>query len=241
MIYYLTALGFGLMSGLHCIGMCGPIAMAIPIKSPYRIMRWVSSLSYLFGKAFTYALLGILTGLLAESLIISGAQKYLSLIAGGLILLILFFQYVKIPQLLFLRKSTKHIHLLKNFFSVFIQKNNPFFNFLIGVVNGLLPCGMVYMALAGSVGAGGWWQSMLYMFIFGLGTMPLMLLLLLFKNNLNLTFRLFYQKAIPVFSFVIALLLLYRGLNVPLGSHNDTSANNKNTIECVPLPKQINN
>ena len=52
MLYYLTAVTIGLMGSLHCIGMCGPIAMAVPLSNQGKSYRFLGSFNYLFGKFF---------------------------------------------------------------------------------------------------------------------------------------------------------------------------------------------
>jgi len=233
-MYYLTALTIGLMGSLHCVGMCGPIAMAVPLNNSSDTYRWLGSFNYLFGKVFTYSLLGLFSGAFAKMLELAGFQRYISLFTGILILLIFIFQNVSKVNLGFHQLNFKWVAILKKQFNHFLHKKNLVSAFLIGSINGVLPCGLVYIALAGAVGAGGWWQSMLYMFLFGLGTMPLLFLLMVFKSKISISWRGLFQKAVPTFTLALALLLILRGLNlgIPYFSPKVKRVKEKTNIEC---------
>ena len=86
--------------------------------------------------------------------------------------------------------------------------------FLIGAANGLLPCGMVYFAIAGALAAGSVVHGVLFMASFGLGTFPLMMLLSYFGFIINISLRNKIRKAVPYFMAAIAILLILRGMNL---------------------------
>lgn len=238
MIYYLTAITIGLMGSLHCVGMCGPIAMAVPLNNQKTGYRMLGSFNYLFGKSLTYSLLGLFSGAFAKVIELTGFQRYMSLFTGIIILLIFFGQRLEGRNTGLDRINFKWVSLLKQQFSKFLQEKNLMSAFLIGIINGVLPCGLVYIALAGAVGAGGWWQSMLYMFLFGITTTPFMFLLMIYKNTLSLSLRGFFTKAIPAFTLTLALLLIIRGMNlgIPYFSPKVKTEKEKTTIECCSKP-----
>ena len=84
--------------------------------------------------------------------------------------------------------------------------------FLIGFFNGFLPCGLVYMALIGSISTGNAIEGALYMMLFGLGTVPLMSSAIFFGNFISINARKTIQKVIPVFVVFIGILFILRGL-----------------------------
>jgi sulfite exporter TauE/SafE len=84
----------------------------------------------------------------------------------------------------------------------------------LGFFNGLLPCGLVYLAVAGAVASGDTISGAVYMLAFGFGTLPLMFIFSAFGNWLGFKQRLFIRKYLPVFSVTIAILLILRGLNL---------------------------
>jgi len=234
MTYYLTALTIGIMGSLHCVGMCGPIALAVPLKSNSTGYSYLGSFNYLFGKAITYSLLGLFSGAFAKMIELTGFQRYISVFTGILVLIIFFFQKISTYNLGIEKLNLIWVTLLKAQFNRFIKEKNLISAFFIGLINGLLPCGLVCIALAAAAGAGGWWQSMGYMFIFGIGTMPLLFVLMIFKGRLSISLRGFFQKAIPTFTIALAVLLIVRGLNlgIPYFSPKIITAKHKKTIEC---------
>jgi hypothetical protein len=241
MYYYLTALTIGLMGSLHCVGMCGPIAMAVPLNSTNENYRWLGTFNYLIGKSITYSLLGLFSGALAKMIEITGFQRYISLFTGVLILVIFIVQHISKGNSHFEKLNYNWVGLLKKQFNNFIQKKNLISALLIGIVNGLLPCGLVYLALAGAVGAGGWWQSMIYMFLFGLGTMPLLVGIMIFKNKLSISYQRIFKSIVPGFTLTLAILLIVRGLNlgIPYFSPRVVETKDKHVIQCCVNPKVI--
>ena len=86
--------------------------------------------------------------------------------------------------------------------------------FTIGVLNGLLPCGFVYVGIAGAVSTVNWLTGALYMTMFGLGTFPVMFATAVFGKIINVNLKRRVSKLIPVFAVVLALLFILRGLNL---------------------------
>ena len=238
MFYYLTAVTIGLMGSLHCVGMCGPIAMAVPLNNHGQGYRILGSFNYLLGKAITYSLLGLFSGTFAKMIELTGFQRYMSLFTGVLILLIFMLQKFGNGTFGLERLNYQWVALLKQQFNKFLKEKNLLSAFLIGLVNGVLPCGLVYIALAGAVGAGGWSQSMFYMFLFGLATMPLMFVLIIFKGKLSSSYKGLFQKISPAFTIILAALLIIRGLNlgIPYFSPKVNIANDKVIVECCSKP-----
>lgn len=238
MFYYLTAVTIGLMGSLHCVGMCGPIAMAVPLNNHGQGYRILGSFNYLLGKAITYSLLGLFSGTFAKMIELTGFQRYMSLFTGVFILLIFMLQKFGNGIFGLERLNYQWVALLKQQFNKFLKEKNLLTAFLIGLVNGVLPCGLVYIALAGAVGAGGWSQSMFYMFLFGFATMPLMFVLMIFKGKLSSSYKGLFQKISPAFTIILATLLIIRGLNlgIPYFSPKVNSVKQKVIVECCSKP-----
>ncbi|MEO8446369.1 MAG: sulfite exporter TauE/SafE family protein, partial [bacterium] len=111
-------------------------------------------------------------------------------------------------------------------------KKNYFSLFLIGVLNGLLPCGFVYLAIAGATAAGSFTGGIFFMFLFGLGTFPMMMALSVLSNFLGIKFRKVFAKASPFISIALALLLIYRGTDMKTSACNEP-ANAFKMVYCV--------
>ena len=226
----------GAMGSLHCIGMCGPLALSLPVTRLTPSGKMFATLLYNLGRTTTYAILGALFGLLGLTFGLVGLQQSLSIAIGIIILIVLMWPKNKIVlksnskmQLFFSRVRNQLGKLLKNerYQSVY----------LIGVLNGLLPCGLLYIALAAGVATASVSKSVLFMIFFGLGTLPLMWAFSFFGSFINLKSRQQLRKLVPVMFFCMACLLILRGLGlgIPFVSpviHNDKAA----AMECVVKP-----
>ena len=209
-----TALLMGLMGGFHCIGMCGPIALALPNSSSNKWQYLRGRLSYNLGRVATYTAMGLLFGLFGLTLNLAGLQQGISIISGLLILLLQFApgnfsgkisRFMGLPIL---------VSRIKKSFAFFLHKKGSAALFSIGLLNGILPCGFVYLALAGSLTAGSVAGAGMYMALFGLGTLPIMLTLSISGQLLSLRFKSRIQKAVPYVATCIALLFILRGLSL---------------------------
>jgi hypothetical protein len=211
-----AALLFGFLTGFHCIGMCGPIAVALPLKSNTWLSRVYSALIYNMGRVVTYSVMGLVFGLLGQGLRIAGLQQWLSIVIGSVMILSVFFPLLfkpiaaKSPLFPFVNK-------LKNQLGLLFGKKTYSSLFLIGLLNGLLPCGPVYVAIGLSLAAGSALSGMFYMSLFGLGTIPIMLGLNLLGNFVTAPMRKYMRKAVPVFILLMGIWFVLKGLG--LGVH----------------------
>lgn len=208
---YWSAFIIGLFGSLHCIGMCGPIAMALPIPRESRIF---GAVFYNLGRTLTYMFLGLILGSIGYAVQLSGYQHILSIFIGVLILL-----YLIIPR--FIKKYQSHYYnslwmrWVKNKIGFFFKKKTMPATFMVGILNGFLPCGLIYAAIAGSLVTATYLEGALYMSIFSLGTMPMMFFAFLIPMiKQSSKFKL--QKVIPVFMACLALLFIYRGVAIEL-------------------------
>ncbi|MDB5285031.1 MAG: hypothetical protein JWO06_4106 [Bacteroidota bacterium] len=210
----LTALTLGFLGSLHCVGMCGPIALSLPVVSNNPLSRVMGIVAYNGGRVFTYAILGFAFGLLGKTFIIAGYQQALSIVLGLLILSMIFLPHRYKQKLEFATGLFKPVAKLKTGLSkLFIRKTYSSL-FSIGVLNGLLPCGLVYTAVAGAIALADVQKAGLFMALFGLGTVPAMLGLALTGQKISLELRNRFRKVVPVFVGAMAVLLIMRGLNL---------------------------
>jgi uncharacterized protein len=213
MIY--TAFLMGLIGSLHCIGMCGPIAMMLPADKSKQSRFIVGRILYNFGRIVTYSILGLTIGLIGEQISFLIPQKILSIFIGFLIIFIFIIPPKWQNRLSILPRINKFNNFIKSLLSVFYKKYSFISQFTFGLLNGLLPCGMVYAALSGAFLMNHAWQSMLFMTLFGIGTLPMMLSFSFFWNVVRKFFS-FQPKIIFTFSYIIlAILLIFRGINLP--------------------------
>jgi uncharacterized protein len=229
----LLPLTLGILSSFHCVGMCGPIAMALPVVHRNEWSKAAGILLYNSGRVFTYAILGLLFGLMGEALFMAGIQQVLSITLGIVILSVVFIpKFFKNSSIFF---DLKFFSALKPLLSETFRKKSYRSLFAAGVLNGLLPCGMVYLAIAGAIGSGTMLEGAVFMAFFGAGTVPVMFSLMVLKNQINISLRNKMRKAVPVFAVIFAALFILRGLNLdlPYLSPGFSSAENKAVKGCT--------
>jgi uncharacterized protein len=243
----ITALSLGLLGSLHCVGMCGPIALALPLVQSNSFTKLLSISLYNIGRAFTYSLFGVLFGLVGSGFAFFGLQQMLSVSLGALILLFIVLPKKISSNLGPVRFVYNKWNGLRELFSELLKKRSLPFLFIIGLLNGLLPCGLVYMAIAGSIATADWKSGGLFMFLFGLGTIPAMFTLSLFSNLINVRFRRRLNKAVPYFLSAMAIMMMLRGMNLgipylsPAALKEPSSVNCHSDAKCrqdqkIPLP-----
>lgn len=220
---YLSAFLLGLGGSLHCLGMCGPLVMAVPY--PGKKNKTLKMITYLTGKALAYASLGLIMGILGAGLYLLNWQQAVSIVSGLLIILITIFPLLKPSLGRFPLKNTM-VKLLKNL------KENPKWYYYVGLgfLNGLLPCGMVYVALTTAIVAGNPLSGALAMFLFGVGTMPILLAVKLFKSRIQGQKLKYVTITISIF---VGLLLVLRGMNLGIPYVSPHFDQEKQEVRCA--------
>lgn len=213
LIYSALILGFA--GSFHCIGMCGPIALGIVGRSNGSIStRTWHHLLYFGGKTFTYMVMGMLFGLFGHGLVLAGLQQTLSVIMGGVMLFLAFIYLFKTTSFHQNRLSSSIQNKLVPLFSNLLERPGKFTPFSLGLLNGLLPCGLVYIGLSAAVATGNTAYASIYMGLFGLATVPVMLAFMIFSGQFTLALRNQLNKVAPVLIGVMGMILVLRGLNL---------------------------
>lgn len=209
-----AGLAFGFFGSVHCVGMCGPLALSLPGGDQPRWLFWAERILYNLGRAVTYTLLGVLVGLAGRVVSLAGVQQGLSVGIGVLMILVAGVPWVarKVRQIeqtpsAFLDRVMAPIGSL-------YQTGGPTAMLIVGLLNGLLPCGFVYAALGTAVTAGGVAQSTVFMAGFGLGTGPAMLSVSLLGRVASEKLRTRLHALVPVGLALVGLLLILRGLGL---------------------------
>lgn len=220
----------GLLGSVHCIGMCGPLVMALPIGQKTNLQKWVSLALYHTGKIASYALLGIIFGLLGSQFPFYIMQQNLSIVIGVVMLFYVVYVFILKPkQILNLNFLYKPI--VNQLGKLFKSKHIATF-LLIGFLNGLLPCGMVYLALTSALATQNLLNGGLFMLFFGLGTVPALLMVALGGQYMGLAFRSKLQQLLPVFIFGMGVMLILRGLNLGIPYISPTIGIGNGVISC---------
>ncbi|MEM6628737.1 MAG: sulfite exporter TauE/SafE family protein [Bacteroidota bacterium] len=194
----------GFVGSLHCVGMCGPLMM-LATGSPNRpsVQGNIRMIGYHSGRILTYSLMGIIAGLIGQSISWVGWQKILTISLGvGIVFLQIHPKYYPLS-------ISKGVQALKKTLKLHQKKPGLLSRFAVGMANGLLPCGLVYLALASSLTTSSLWEAAGFMFIFGLGTLPALITLHLSMNRLS---GIPVKRIMRYFSAAVGILLILRGL-----------------------------
>jgi len=203
-----TAFLLGFVGSAHCAGMCGPLALALPHWGRGQSSFLAGRLLYNFGRIITYALMGGVFGLLGQGVAFAGLQRWVSLLLGGGILI----GVLVSPRFANRVPVARSVNWLKATLGNLLQRRAMPAMFGIGLVNGLLPCGLVYVACAAATSTGDVLSGMRYMIAFGLGTLPMLLAISLLGTKLSFALRFRVQRLIPVSLMIVGMLLLLRGM-----------------------------
>lgn len=208
----ISGLLLGLMGSFHCVGMCGPIALSLPLGGNNILQKISGAILYNIGRTITYGIMGAIFGLIGKGFQLAGFQKWVSIVMGSFMILAILapslFRKINtgegIPFAKSVRKGIQKMFTKRSFGGLFI----------IGLLNGLLPCGLVYLAIAGAIGTGDLYLSIAFMVLFGLGTLPLLLVVSMAGNLLSVAIRNKINKVIPFVVVLVGIIFILRGLSL---------------------------
>ncbi len=231
-----TALLLGVLGSAHCIGMCGPLALAIPSPKHSFWARLRSTLVLNSGRILTYAIIGAGFGMFGRGLQLAGLQQVVSISLGVIILLSLLLPRVFAKLGVGSRMGTLVMR-GQSIMARQMKRTSLQGLFFTGMLNGLLPCGLIYLAAAGAIGYGGWANGALFMLFFGLGTWPALVGLKLSGSYAGPKLRNTLRKLTPYAYFAMGVLFILRGmdLGIPYISP-DLPEPNSVSVECAPTP-----
>ncbi|RUT71945.1 sulfite exporter TauE/SafE family protein [Flavobacterium cupreum] len=229
-----SAFIFGLISSFHCIGMCGPIAMMLPVDRHNEAKKVTQIVTYHLGRLTAYSTIGLIFGLLGRVFFLAGLQQKLSIFIGLAMILVVLIPEKTFSKYNFSKPVYKVISKIKSGLGAHFKNRSYKSLFIIGLLNGFLPCGMVYVALFGAVAMQSAGFGILYMLLFGLGTVPLMTIVLYINSVIKASFRNRIQKVIPYVAVVIGVLFILRGLGlgIPYLSPSNMSLFVQQTPNC---------
>jgi sulfite exporter TauE/SafE len=177
MEYTLALLG-GLLGSAHCVGMCGGFVVTLGVRGRTENSAVLRQLLYASGRVCTYTLLGVIAGFIGQWMgarfaSMSAVRPWLTLVAGIVIVVIGLDALGWLPR----RSGTLGSCLGSSLFADLHGASSRGSVFLGGVINGLLPCGLVYAYLSLACSSAGLLSGGLIMALFGLGTVPALALL----------------------------------------------------------------
>lgn len=213
------ALNMGILGSLHCIGMCGPLSLMhiAGKKNSSNFSLYTHALSYQMGRSLSYAMLGLIFGLVGSAFAWVGLQKVISVSLGIALILLAIFSSARLAKIeslgVFKTWNRWLMGLMQKYGGQWGNKNS----WIAGSINGLVPCGLVYFALASSMATENALEGAIFMWIFGMGTLPAMAAFTILGNRLRNKIKLSYQYILPVLAICSGVILIWRGLeiNVP--------------------------
>ena len=228
-----TAILVGFLGSFHCLGMCAPITWAVPDNSTSRSKWLASKLIYNFGRIITYSVLGAIVGLLGELIAFAGFQQWLSILAGVTLIFGVVIFKGEMPKTAILKPLGKFMVWVKTRMSKLIMAKGWKANLSLGIVNGFLPCGLVYVALIAAVSMGDVFGGAAYMALFGLGTLPMMIAAAVLGKTAGSTFKTQVAKFTPKFMVILGILFVLRGLNIGIPYVSPKLTTSTQIINCA--------
>lgn len=231
MNYLPLAFLMGLFGSLHCAVMCGPLMLSLPIEKRNIWNAGLSLLLYQTGRILSYTLMGGIAGWFGSTFSLIANQKTLSIVIG---ILLIVFTLLQFSSYYSKKLSTFQLKLI-NPISKLMGKlfGLPLWECFAGMLNGIIPCGMVYLSLATAVNSASAINGFQFMFLFGLGTLPLLMMISLGGIYLKKYIRFNTKKLIPWFMLFMGILFLLRSaeLGIPFLSPN-SGLNFGSTVDC---------
>jgi len=214
--------------------MCGPIAMMLPVDRNNSAKKATQIITYHLGRLSAYAFIGLIFGLLGRGLFLAGFQQKLSIFIGVAMIAIILIPEKVFAKYNFSKPVFKLISKIKTILGSQFKNKSYRSLFTIGVLNGFLPCGMVYVALFGAIAMQNEILGVVYMILFGLGTVPMMSSVVYLNTFLTIPVRNKIQKIIPFIAVIIGILFIFRGLGlgIPYVSPSDLSLFVQSTPNC---------
>jgi uncharacterized protein len=204
----------GIGGSLHCAGMCGPLALALPTGSGGHWRFIIGRLLYNLGRTVTYGVIGLFAGVAGRGLVLAGAQQVVTIVLGLILLFSVVVPALSRKLLPTLTLPARFTGLVSTLVSRLLRSSSGMAFLLVGMLNGLLPCGFVYVGLAAAVTLGDVVRAVLFMVGFGFGTIPVMFAVSVLRGGVQRELQRRLLRVMPVAAVVLALLLIVRGLNL---------------------------
>lgn len=216
MTWILPAITLGLAGSLHCLGMCGPIAFVLPVERNRPLYQSAQIASYHLGRLISYAVIGFVFGLFGRGLVLFGWQQNMSIVIGILMILVVIGIYAPVKKWSLTPWLYGKVGLFKSKFGYFLKRRQPYAFLVMGILNGFLPCGLVYMALLGAMLTGDAVTGSGFMALFGMGTVPMMTFAVFSAGKLKGKFRMGVQRMLPILLLIFGILMVIRGLGLDI-------------------------
>lgn len=216
---YILALTTGIIGGFgHCIGMCGPLVASFTLAGstgprPF-ISRIAPQVLYNSGRITTYSLIGGVMGLSGSFINVAGKlaniQNSVAVLAG----VIMIVMGVSIMSGGGNRWIEKHNTSVLRAATGIRASSSSLRYFPLGIVLGLLPCGLSYTIFIAAAGTGGLFPGMLTALLFGLGTLPALFVFGAVISSLTASLRIRIYRTGGLLVILMGIYYLYRGISL---------------------------
>ncbi len=207
---YTMLLLMGFTGSLHCAGMCGPIVWIMPFQAFNGLKKAAALALYHAGRISVYAVMAVILHSF-KNLFDPKVQQYISIALGVTLLVVGLLTFI--PNH-YAKLSLPWAGVVKKQLGNIIGRPGLSTLLMTGILNGLLPCGLVYMALSSTLASTSSWQSAAMMYVFGLGTLPMLISITLLKSKLNFIRTPNMRKMVPILVFSFGFLFVLRGMNL---------------------------
>lgn len=204
----------GLFGSLHCVAMCGPLLLALPSVGENQWTKAKNRFVYQIGRILTYGVIGLFIGFIGIGISMKGWQQALSIMTGIALILIALFHFIGTKNSSILKIQQKLLAPLIKQMGYWLHK--PGGSFMTGMLNGVLPCGMVYMALATALNTGSAINGARFMILFGLGTLPLLLTTAVVGNFIKSKIPFKLSAWLPFLFLIMGSWFVLRGANLDI-------------------------
>jgi sulfite exporter TauE/SafE len=198
----------------HCIGMCGGFVVAYSTSKigpdHSKLFQTFAHSLYSLGRIVSYMFIGALFGYLGSQISFSMTSKgVLFIIVGILMILIGISLSGKLKFLTVIEHSLAQSRIFKKLFKSVIQSKSLASFFYMGILNGLIPCGLVYFFATAAIASGSALMGAVVMLVFGLATVPALFILGMISGFIS---QMSWRKYIlTVAAVIISLYGLYTG------------------------------
>jgi len=237
--FYLSAFMLGFLGSFHCAGMCGPLALMLPKSNESAFNVAAGRFIYNTGRLFTYVIIGLFFGMLGLAIAMRGFQRELSVITGIIILVSVIITSLKFNRIKLFSSSNAFTSFIRRMLKKLFADKSWLSLFFIGVLNGLLPCGFVYLAIAGAAASASLAGGMIYMALFGLGTFPIMMIITVAANFIGINLRRMFSGVSTIVAVIIAMFLIYRGTFMKMDECCNEGRASHAAVYC-PAPSVLN-
>ena len=188
----------GLLTSIHCISMCGAINLMATYNKENKI-NLKRPILYNLGRLVSYTLLGGVVGLIGSIISINEIINGIIIIVVSILMILMSLSMLniikfKLPKLLKLKSKTSN-------------------SFIAGLLNGLMPCGPLQAMQVYALSTGSFVKGALSMFLFCLGTLPLMLSVGIIFNTVKGKKRIMLNKIASTLILILSLGMLFRGIS----------------------------